>query len=165
MTIIDNYSLKLRWIVAEYSKSKYSARLKRTILYYHIHTRWQHNTFKKSASKQEFSVWPLLISGSQRIHGNDMRSQLAVSFPCAIFAWNLQFAQRWQLCKLHKNWQSSTMSFKADRTKLLFKKLLMPWSSSVKAVAVCLKLKEQSVKFSPEIVPAIFLLLEITIIF
>ena len=50
--------------------------------------------------------------------------------------------------------QSSTMSIKADRTKLLFK-LLMPWSSSVKAVAVYLKLKlkEHFVKFPPEIIP------------
>ena len=28
-----------------------------------------------------------------------MHSQLAASYPCAIYAWNLQFAQRWRLCK------------------------------------------------------------------
>ena len=50
--------------------------------------------------------------------------------------------------------QSSTMSVKANWTKLLLK-LLMPLSSIVKAVAVylTLKLKEQFVKFPPEIMP------------
>ena len=46
------------------------------------------------------------------------------------------------------------MSVKADRTKLLLK-LFIPCSSSVKAVAVYLKqkLKEQFVRFPPEILP------------
>ena len=88
-----------------------------------------------------------------------MRSQLAASFPCTIYAWNLQFAQRWQLCKwalkVSINSQSWTMSIKADQTKLLFK-ILMPWTSFVKAVTIYwkLKLKEQCVKSVPlEIMP------------
>ena len=51
-----------------------------------------------------------------------------------------------ELWRFHKNWRSSTMSVKDDRTKLLLK-ILIPWSSSVKAVSVYLKqkLKEQFV--------------------
>ena len=53
-----------------------------------------------------------------------------------------------ELWRFYKNWRSSTMSVKDDRTKLLLK-LLIPWSSSVKAVSVCLKqkLKNQFVMF------------------
>ena len=55
--------------------------------------------------------------------------------------------------RFHKNWLSSTMSVKAERTKLLFK-LSIPGTNSMKAVAVYLNLilKEQFVKFPPEII-------------
>ena len=54
----------------------------------------------------------------------------------------------YKLWKFHKNWRSSAMPVKDDRTKLLLK-LLIPWSSSLKAVSVYLKqkLKEQFVMF------------------
>ena len=129
-------------------RSHYSLRLKGIA---DIQTRWQHNTFKKN--KQEYSVLSLLISPNvSTVSGHALT--VSASFPCAIYSLHKDGSSANELWRFHKNWLSSTMSVKADRTKLLFN-LLIPWRSSVKAVAVYLKLKlkEKFVKFPPEIMP------------
>ena len=108
--ILNNYFLKSRWIVAKYSPtceawswifwSHYLPRLKRIIVL--AYTNSVTTTHEFTNSKQEFSVWSLLISPNVSTV-KSMRSQLAASFPCAIYAWNLQFAQRWRLGKRAKS--------------------------------------------------------------
>ena len=60
---------------------------------------------RKVSQNIQFDLF-LISSNEPAVMG--MRSQLAASFPYAIYAWNLQFAQRWRFCK----WADSALSLK-----------------------------------------------------
>ena len=55
---------------------------------------------KKVSKNIQFDLF-LISPNEPAVMG--MRSELAASIPCAIYAWNLQFAQRWRLCKWAKS--------------------------------------------------------------
>ena len=80
-TIMCNYSLKSRLTVAEYSKSHYSMRLKRIIVLAYTNSVTT-KTFKKVSKNIQFD--PLISPNVPAVMG--MRSQLAASFQCAIYA-------------------------------------------------------------------------------